>query len=54
LNVSLEEGIRRMAVWATEAGARSSKPFADVEVRRNLPPSWRRLLPTNLNAPAAN
>jgi len=43
-NVSLEEGVNRMAAWAKKVGARQGKPFAGVEVRRNLPPSWAKLL----------
>jgi UDP-glucose 4-epimerase len=38
--ISLEEGVRRMAVWARQAGSRKSKFFGDVEVSLNLPPSW--------------
>lgn len=38
--VGLEEGIGRMAEWARDAGAKSSKEFGEIEVRRNLPPSW--------------
>jgi UDP-glucose 4-epimerase len=39
-NVPLEEGVARMAAWAKKAGARQGKPFAAIEVRKNLPPSW--------------
>ena len=38
--VSLEEGISAMADWAERVGSRQGKPFRDIEVRRNLPPSW--------------
>jgi UDP-glucose 4-epimerase len=38
---TLDEGIRRMAEWVKKAGARSSKKFDNIEVMRNLPPSWR-------------
>ena len=38
--VSLEEGIGRMAAWVAEHGARASSIFEDIEVERNLPPSW--------------
>jgi UDP-glucose 4-epimerase len=38
--VSLEEGLRRMADWAREAGVREPVRFESVEVLRNLPPSW--------------
>ncbi len=37
----LTEGIRRMAAWAKSVGARSSKKFDNIEISKNLPPSWR-------------
>ncbi|MBN1483915.1 MAG: NAD-dependent epimerase/dehydratase family protein [Chloroflexia bacterium] len=40
----LEEGIARMARWARGVGARQSGPFEGVEVRRNMPPSWKSAL----------
>lgn len=43
-NVSLEDGVARMVAWAKKAGARQGKPFAGVEVRKNMPPSWAALL----------
>lgn len=39
--VPLEEGVKRMAGWARQVGARASKPFGNIEIARNLPPSWR-------------
>ena len=39
--VSLEEGIRRMAEWARRIGPRQSAAFGDIEIERNLPPTWR-------------
>jgi UDP-glucose 4-epimerase len=38
--VSLEDGIARMAAWARAAGARQSSRFRDIEVPLNLPSSW--------------
>jgi UDP-glucose 4-epimerase len=43
-NVSLEEGVARMAAWAKKVGARQGQPFAGVEVRKKMPPSWAKLL----------
>ena len=37
----LKDGIRRMAGWAREHGPRTSKGFANIEISRNLPPSWQ-------------
>ncbi len=42
--VSLEDGLRRMARWARQVGARRSRIISDLEVGKNLPPSWRALL----------
>jgi UDP-glucose 4-epimerase len=38
--VPLEEGLRRMAEWASETGLREPVRFESVEVLQNLPPSW--------------
>jgi UDP-glucose 4-epimerase len=38
--VSLEDGIARMAAWAKAAGPRQSRYFGEIEIARNLPPSW--------------
>jgi UDP-glucose 4-epimerase len=37
----LEEGVRRMCEWARRHGPRGTKPFAGIEIEKNLPPSWR-------------
>jgi len=42
-NVSLEEGVAKMAAWAKKAGARQGKLFEGIEIRKNLPPSWASL-----------
>ena len=39
-NVSLEEGLARMAGWAKTAKLRKPKPFGQIEVLKNLPPAW--------------
>jgi UDP-glucose 4-epimerase len=39
--VDLKEGVRRMAEWAQQVGARKSQEFENIEVRQNLPPSWQ-------------
>jgi UDP-glucose 4-epimerase len=38
--VSLEAGIRGMAAWVMDHGSRESSIFDDIEISRNLPPSW--------------
>lgn len=37
---SLEAGIHRMAEWAKTHGPRTSQEFGNIEVMKNLPPSW--------------
>ncbi|HTR41916.1 MAG TPA: NAD-dependent epimerase/dehydratase family protein [Pseudomonadales bacterium] len=46
-NVSLEDGVARMAAWAKKAGARQGKPFEGIEIPKNLPPSWAALSKKN-------
>jgi len=38
--VSIEEGIQKMADWAKAHGPRQSQRFEGIEVRQNMPPSW--------------
>jgi hypothetical protein len=33
-----------MAGWAKKVGARQGQPFEGIEVARNMPPSWAKLL----------
>jgi UDP-glucose 4-epimerase len=39
----LESGIRSMAEWVRRYGARESSTFENIEISRNLPPSWSRI-----------
>ncbi len=38
--VPLESGVARMAAWARRHGSREIRRFSDIEITRNLPPSW--------------
>ena len=38
--ISLEHGIETMAAWVKDHGSRESSVFEDIEIPRNLPPSW--------------
>jgi UDP-glucose 4-epimerase len=38
--VTLEEGITRMVAWARAVGPRHSRYFGEIEIAKNLPPSW--------------
>ena len=37
---SLEEGLMRMAKWVKQHGARTSRKFENIEVRKNFPEAW--------------
>ena len=39
-SVPLKEGIARMAKWARAVGARQGVQFKNIELMKNLPPSW--------------
>ena len=41
---SLDAGLARTAEWARAAPLRELRGFANIEVRRNMPPSWARYL----------
>lgn len=41
-NVPLDEGLQSMASWVQDSGARKGRPFENIEVHVNMPPSWRR------------
>jgi UDP-glucose 4-epimerase len=38
--VPLEAGLRRMSDWVRQSGPRPPVRFGNIEVRRELPPSW--------------
>jgi UDP-glucose 4-epimerase len=40
-SMSLRDGLSSMAKWAKKEGAKTSKPFTNIEIPINLPPSWR-------------
>ena len=39
--VSLKDGVRAMGKWVRAYGARESSVFTNIEIMKNLPPSWR-------------
>ncbi len=39
--VHLKDGVKRMVTWAKKYGAQKSKNFDNIEIERNLPPSWK-------------
>ena len=49
--VGLDEGIRRMADWARAKGIRKTRIFSEIEVSRNLPPSWAALHESEFQQP---
>ncbi len=44
--ITLAEGLQRMADWVRKVGARRGKAFDNVEIERELPPSWKELCTT--------
>jgi len=40
-STSLDEGVKRMAEWVKKHGPRSTSPFSNIEIERNLPATWR-------------
>jgi UDP-glucose 4-epimerase len=38
--VTLQEGIKKMAAWVKAHGARESGVFGEIEIMKNMPPSW--------------
>lgn len=38
--VTLEEGVRKMAAWVHDHGARKSQKFENIEVTKNFPVAW--------------
>ena len=41
---SLPEGVRAMAAWVREYGARESCIFDGIEIQKNMPPSWAKVM----------
>jgi UDP-glucose 4-epimerase len=39
-STTLADGLRRMVSWVREAGSRETDKFKEIEIERNLPPSW--------------
>jgi UDP-glucose 4-epimerase len=39
-DISLKEGISRMAKWAREVGARQGQEFSNIEITEKLPDGW--------------
>ena len=44
-NTPIRTGLERMSAWARSKGHRTISPFTAIEVERNLPESWARLIP---------
>jgi UDP-glucose 4-epimerase len=40
-STDLVTGVQRMVDWARDVGARKSSTFENIEIERNLPPSWQ-------------
>lgn len=42
--IDLETGIKRMVEWTKKVGPLKTKGFKNIEVTKNLPPSWQKLV----------
>lgn len=42
--IELEEGIGKMSEWAKKVGARKSQSFKNIEINKNMPPSWNDII----------
>jgi UDP-glucose 4-epimerase len=42
-NVSLEEGLAKMASWVRQVGPQQGQKFGRLDITKNLPPSWAKL-----------
>jgi UDP-glucose 4-epimerase len=40
----LEKGLERMIEWSKKIGPRKTKKFKNIEIKKNLPPSWRKII----------
>ncbi|MFD0556018.1 UDP-glucose 4-epimerase [Stackebrandtia endophytica] len=45
-SLPLEEGLARMAEWVKRQGPQEPSVFSDIEIHKNLPPSWAAVLET--------
>ena len=43
-SVDLKTGIKRMAAWSKKVGPKKARKFKNIEVNKNMPPSWRKLV----------
>lgn len=43
-NTTLEEGLQRVADWAKGHGPMTGTPFSAIEIYKNMPPSWQKLV----------
>jgi len=41
--MSLDVGVKKMVDWTKEIGPMESKKFKNIEIMKNMPPSWLRL-----------
>ena len=42
--VELKEGVNEMVAWVKEKGPMKSKKFSNIEIDKNMPPSWRKIM----------
>ena len=42
--VELKDGLRRMVKWSKAKGPMEPKKFSNIEIEKNMPPSWKKLI----------
>ena len=40
----LKDGVKKMVDWSLSAGPKNPKKFKNIELTKNMPPSWKRLI----------
>ena len=43
-NIPLEEGLQRMSKWVDNTQIKDGQKFNNIEVNRNMPPSWKQII----------
>jgi hypothetical protein len=43
-HTDLETGIKKMISWSKKVGPMHGKKFKNIEILKNMPPSWQKLV----------
>jgi UDP-glucose 4-epimerase len=42
--IDLDAGLKQMVQWARDIGLRNAVRFKNIEITKNMPPSWQKIL----------